>query len=289
MIYKYCGLIVKSDLNFPFFVKSDKKPNIEIVQNPNFIILKDMPAVFLCDGKIIANFGEYGFYSIKKNKIECNFRDEKFIAATICNVPMAIIALLNGLLPIHSSAIVTNESFKAVLFIAKKGTGKSTLIYNLNRYLHYDILGDDMVSANLDSGKIYINRGTSMIKLCKDTLELNQCSKLSISDEVYYNWNKYYFSPNKYNVIAERYELKNIFIIERGNNIELVDLPEILHKAYIINNIVAMPYIADVLSKEINSLCNSIKIPSLKKLIIPNTLYNISESLEDIRQIIERC
>lgn len=289
MLYRYCGLVIDSDITFPFFKETSEQPLIKIVVKKNYTFYNQMPAVFLDDGKIIVNFGEDGYYVIEKNKIVCHFIDEKIIRATICNLPIAIIALLNNLLPIHCASVITKNCNKVVLFLGKKGAGKSTLAFNLNKYMSYHIYGDDVVSANSIDDVIYINHGTSSIKLCKDILAPCHDNLINVKNEVYAGWDKYYYTPREFKNIINPLQLKDIFIIERGAELATSTVPEFLNKSYIINNIVGISYISEILSKEILLACNNLSKYRIKKLIIPEGIPNLTENLICISKIIERC
>lgn len=288
MNYEYCGMVFASDIDFPFFNKSEAKPNYYIVKGKKSQTFSNMPAVFYDGMYYVVNFGENGYYMISNNIITCNFNDFALVKATICNIPMAIIMLLNDLLPIHCSSIVSRSGNDVILLAGPKGMGKTTLAYYFNKYMHYDIFGDDVVSAlNIEHCKMMINRGTIAMKLCGDLISKDLLISPPKHLEVYDGWDKYYYFPNKYKNFQTTLPIRDLYILRRGRTLEKSRVPDFLIKPSILNNIVGISYLETLFSSKICDMINRITYRNLSTLTIPTGLDDFKNRLEQVAQIME--
>jgi hypothetical protein len=284
MNYEYCGMVFSSEIQLPFFKISVAPSMYYILKGKKIFTFSNMPFIFYDDSHYIVNFADKGYYEVSKTAIICYFNDLKFIKATICNIPMAIIMILNDLLPIHCSSVVSHTKNCVILFAGPKGTGKTTLSYYLNRYMHYDIFGDDVVSAtNVEQQKILINRGTIAMKLCENLVGSDSISKES---EVYEGWGKYYHFPKQYTNFETALPLHHLYVLKRGESTFRSVIPNFLVCPNILNNIVGISYL-EILSEKIFDLIKKIKINRVSTLIVPNGLKNLKMELPNIAKIME--
>lgn len=283
MKYKYCGIIINTNIRFPFFWASNEEPMVEIIKTDKYICYNQKPFVFNDGVYYIVNFEDKGFYKITKTKVLCCFSDEKFLKATICNIPMAIIAILNGLIPFHSSSIMTQNLENVFLFAGDKGKGKTTFALYFNSYLKYDVFGDDVVTLFSENDIIFANKGTSMLKICDDAIDIenNKCI------EVYPAWGKYYYTPKQYTKISDSVKVKSIFLIDRGKEFSLHKTQFFMKKIYLVRNIVGISYIGDILSQEIYNLIQNFNIPDMYTLVLPEGKKILEHTIDDIRLLIE--
>lgn len=279
MNYKYCGLTFSSDLEFPFFRETYEATVFSVKLDCKSSIYKNKPAVFMDEASFIVNFGPDGFYRITKDHIICNFYDTELIKATLGNIPFAIVAILNGFLPIHCSSIMRHDS-SAILFLGSKGQGKTTLAFYLNKYMGYHLLGDDVITLSVVDEKNIVFPGVTKIKLCKDIMEKEVTYMPERDyDEVYKNWNKFYYTPLAYSETPEYLELHRMFALHRSSSLELLELPGFMYSSYLIKNIVGISYIETLLAKEIVHLVHNVKKIDIATLAIPDGLEHLKTSL----------
>ncbi len=288
MIYKYCGFTIFTEHCFPFFHScSSDKIDIFIKIKKNDLRYRDSSVPFFFNNeKYILNFGEKGYYAITKNQIICYFDDLDYMNVTICNIPMAIVAILNNKIPCHCSSILLKRQIGVVLFMAEKGVGKSTTAFLANNCLDYEIFGDDMVTIERLNGNIYAYQGSSRIKVCKDLAELFNLDNKK--DDIYQGVDKCYYTPKNLCSNYDRVHLNNIFILERGSEIKIERVSPYFYKSFLCKNIVGIDIIQGVLIKEISAILNNLKISSMFKLIVPNTIEKLSEHIETIINELER-
>lgn len=100
------------------------------------------------------------------------------------------IAWLNGLLPLHSSAVTLNDKVHA--FVGDTGAGKSTLAAALSAR-GLPLFADDVLILDMNSSaQIMAIPGHKQLKLWKDAIEL---TKLSPNEPVRNNIEKYFVDP----------------------------------------------------------------------------------------------
>lgn len=96
MKYIYCGIVFKSNIEFPFFYeRNDDKFDYEIYYS-NTVDLNNLeqPILTIQGHTYFLNFKGKGYYEITSEKMICHFNDLQYMYATICNLPFAIITLL---------------------------------------------------------------------------------------------------------------------------------------------------------------------------------------------------
>lgn len=288
MIYKYCGFTISTERLFPSFHScyNDKIDLIITSTNNDFKYSKSGDIFFQDDNNYVLNFGEKGYYKITKNQIMCCFDDDNFINATICNIPMSIVSILNNKIPCHCSSVILKNQVGVILFLAEKGTGKSTLAFLANKLLDYKIFGDDMVTIEQKNGIFYANQGSSNIKVCKDLIDCFDIK--SSNEEVYQGLNKFYYSPKNNYLSDEIVQLNNIFIIERSEKFKIEKLPPMFCRTFLARNIVGIDVIQKLLIKEINASLNKLTNISLFKLFVPDSIDDLSANLQTIFEEIEK-
>lgn len=143
--YKIYGMAFETNVEINLLQKLNDKP---IGTNPRIILKNQIN--FLDDGikinklndKYILSISNTLSYTIDENEICCYTKDYQSFISTLFNIPFSIFFLLRGEFLLHASSIVYNK--KLILFCAKKGVGKSTLVNMLNNK-ELMLFGDDTI------------------------------------------------------------------------------------------------------------------------------------------------
>ena len=107
-------------------------------------------------------------------------------------------------------------------------------------------------------------------------------------DEVYKNWNKFYYTPLTYSVTPESLELHRMFALNRSSNLESLELPGFMYSSYLIKNIVGISYIETLLAKEIVHLVHCVRKINIAMLAVPDGLEHLKTSLPLLCKEIEK-
>lgn len=95
--------------------------------------------------------------------------DPQIVAHYVQAFAIPMVSALNGLIVLHASAVVRNNS--AVIFVGPSGSGKSTAAY-LASTRGYQIIADDFVVVSSKAGIPQVWGSTTNVRLRSDTLEL---------------------------------------------------------------------------------------------------------------------
>lgn len=127
----------------------------------------------------------------------------------------AAIACLNGLFPLHASAMAVNG--RVIAFSGPSGSGKSTLAAALNRR-GFALYCDDTLVLDPNPSPPVCLPGHKRLKLWPDAVELTGCDPLDLVSEHY---RKYYCTPGGCDV-TEPLPLGALVRIEQGQELALV-------------------------------------------------------------------
>ena len=285
MKYIYCGIVFKSNIEFPFFHESnDDQYDYEIYYSRlmnysnsenNTLIIQDQ-TYFLY-------FKDKGYYEIMRERMICHFDDLQYMYATICNLPFAIITLCKKMLPLHASSIVVKDK-GVVTFLGEKGIGKTTIASILDNCKLCSAYGDDMVTCVNSFSHIVVNRGSKLMKVTKQTAEYLEQSRLL--NDVYPGLNKRYYALNTGNNIEKTTALYKVFILERGQMIGCNRLPKLVGYSALVHNIMGVSLLEPFMAKEIKIAIKMIGNIDIYKLTIPDSIEKMKFNLVHILKLI---
>ena len=283
MIYRYCGITFSSNILFPFFFEdTENKPCVDLHYES---ISEDDILAFngYCNNQYILSFEKRGYYIITLNSIQCFFCDKTYLYATICNLPFAIVAILSGLIPCHASSVYFDNN--AVLLLGDKGIGKTTLACLLDQNDLGNVFCDDVSSIFKSESKLYVNRGCRLMKVHNNTgiyLDENR-----LLEEVYPGLEKRYYIP-KHNSLIMTMSIDRIILIERGVDLSIRCLPQIMHKVVLAKHVVGNSVYERFLLQKICNLINELDINKLYKMTIPDTIEKTIDKINDICSLIRQ-
>lgn len=238
------------------------------------------------DGRIIVKLYTYAEYIIDfhARKITAIAPSTTYIEATIFNIPMAVVALLKQNFPLHGSAINYNGNVMA--FCGEKGTGKSTLVYNL-------LKKNNCLDKNID----FFTDDALLIKACDlgwDAYSCGEYMKL-ITEEISVGENEVF--PVMPNTMYKSYlrqlrskdhgELKKIFFLKRsyGKVFSLTPITSRFEKILnLYNNLIGVDYysaVHELTKATIEKYSNSIHKVKMYKVELPSSIGFYNNALED--------
>jgi hypothetical protein len=127
----------------------------------------------------------------------------------------AAIASMNGLLPVHASAVAWNGAVFA--FTGPAGAGKSTLAAALGRFGLPLFCDDTMILDTSAPGRLMCLPGHKRLKLCNDALGLTGAVR---EEKVSRTFNKYYAKPSA-GVVETAMPLAELIFLESGPKAEI--------------------------------------------------------------------
>ena len=189
--YIVCGIEINTEFEFLYYniqqtLFNDINP---IRAKIEFIFKRNNSAVNISRNDIVINqegfilyYSQKGYYHIDKTGsiIVAYFYDEKDVILTFSNLPLSLIALIHGAIPLHCNSFLDAQG-NISLILGDKGTGKSTLSY----YLHkkgLQLFSDDITIVWPYVNDIIIFNGLNTVKLEKNLWpaivmsSLNSCS-----------------------------------------------------------------------------------------------------------------
>ena len=178
-LYKIFGFNIISDFKLEGLMPGDDTPEVEIIRGQVEL------AKAVEEANISLTVTQSKKFHIKvANIAEClvsngtkaiimplEGANEISIKLAILGVVMNIILLQRGFLAIHGNAVIING--KCVLITGASGSGKSTLTYAL-RQKGYPFISDDISAVFIkEDGSCWVEAGSPLQKLWKDSAELN--------------------------------------------------------------------------------------------------------------------
>lgn len=127
----------------------------------------------------------------------------------------AAIASMNGLLPIHASAVAYNEQVFA--FTGPAGAGKSTVAAALGRFGLPMFCDDTLVLDLSDPGQIMCLPGHKRLKLRPDALDLTGAAR---EEKVSRTYDKYYATPAA-GTVGTALPLAELIFLEQGPDVAI--------------------------------------------------------------------
>ena len=161
-IFRYGSLILENEIIVENIHVHAKYYKISL--NSYAVIYDNYAIIQFSDNKIITKYLDS---TLKKNYHPI------YTPYLFCTSILFEIASIQGNLIIHSSCVEMNS--KGILFLAKKGSGKSTLSLALSFYKGFGYLSDDKIIYNKIDNKLY--SVPDVVRLNKDVYE-NYFSKL---------------------------------------------------------------------------------------------------------------
>jgi len=201
-----------------------------------------LDAYYYCDkSKYIIYYENLAYISIFENKVFVNYNLEKlnnvyhsvYSPYLLCtSLLYELFAIKGHYLIIHASGIA--KKGKGVIFLAKKGSGKSTLSLSMSLTCQYDYLSDDKIIYNRDEHLIHSI--PDVIRLNKDVYhtifphDTNSNMKLSVFRDKFVinlaqlplNYSSYTI-PNIIIVPSINHDCENLFEATEASTIEILD------------------------------------------------------------------
>ncbi len=283
--YSIYGLKAISNIKIPFLneIDSESQFNIQPVIRlyiritPTYIY-NSAPFIEYCEEicKIHFKHAKY-ILNLKNNSIYSESDSLSNVFLSLFNIPYSIMLSNNGYILLHSSSCVYNN--KLVVFVGKKGAGKSTILLK-SAMQGSRFYSDDTLMIDSTVTTIYAYKAPGGFKYTKDCFE---CFKDFIhlkSEQLSFNptSNKYIVQYKKELTIEEQQNLSSVFVISRHsqNSITLTEIESMIaKKALVINNIVGIKYYSNplleklVIAPTLNYLVRNVKIFELH---LPNDL-----------------
>lgn len=227
------------------------------------------------------------YFDFVKNTIYVNNYTLNSFAETIYALPLTLILIYNGYVPLHCSAVENNGNI--FLFMADKGIGKSTLALYLSKYIN--IFTDDQLFVLGTDNKLFF-KPSNIMKLTHDSF-------MYIGGEAEYSayYNNFYNKAiiniddkiNNCRRLPQNLKIKKCFFLERykGNNFKTESITkDITAKTKLFQNISLKKYLnQEDFSKIIKSpFWDSYTEIEYSKLYIPDITdyYNNIKALLDI-------
>ncbi len=284
IFFKYAGLSFESNIYFPFFYQMTTPPvKFFYVQEENYTSpLLTNQAVFVSHGRYYINFSENGYYEVTKEGITCRFKDKQLLYATICNLPFAILSILNGILPLHSSAVSDEKS--TYIFLGEKGAGKTTLAYLLSAYGPFEVMGDDMIGISSPRpNQISAMRGSKSMKLCGSFCDLEGLSR---EDEIYPQWDKYFIDAPR-TATNDVCCIKRLYVIQRGAIVRREKIFPALTENMLYRHVVSISWLEPLMHRQIRELIRPLRGISLYSLQVPESVVGLKNRLSAITSCIK--
>lgn len=130
----------------------------------------------------------------------------------------AAIASMNGLLPIHASAVAVDGA--VVAFTGVAGAGKSTLVAALGKFGLPMFCDDTLVLDLSDSSRIMCLPGHKRLKLRPDAFGLTDAAR---KEKVSQNYDKFYADPSA-GTVATALPIGQLIFLEEGTDLEIAEI-----------------------------------------------------------------
>ena len=283
--YEYAGVHFESNMEFPFFYQAAMVSAHKLFVHIEGLSMPIQTSQFISfsNGRYFINFQDKGYYEVEKEGIICRFKDKQFVNATICNIPFAILSILNGIIPLHGSAVADERC--VYIFVGEKGAGKSTLAYLLSTYGAFEMMGDDVIGLSSDgSGEKIAMRGTRAMKLCESFCSFEGISK---QRELYKNWGKYIVDVPHVATSAGK-PVGQIYSIGRGDTIQCRHIPSALVESVLYRHVVGIPWLESLLQMPIRNLIRPVCDVPLNWLRLPAGLDVMKEKIGEVTSYLDK-
>ncbi len=186
----------------------------------------------------------------------------------------AIPALLRqrGLIPFHAAAVVHQN--KAVLICGQSGAGKSTLAASFLQN-GYTVIADDLISIEVESGKISVFSGQDGIRLTKSSTKL-----LKINKDSHQISNGKLLLSNQNSRVQNAYSVKSIFFLRcnREDHAEILEVKQGLKPMVVLNSLHRRDQIRVFKNKEseLNKCIQMARSIPIKEIIRPEGIQTSS-------------
>jgi hypothetical protein len=221
------GLSIATNINFPelFVIPPTDMPdvNVRFGKTPVHIsektdreetnIFISPTEYYLCIDNIVSYYAANGNEVIIEPLAE---GDEKSVRLYFLSNAMAAILYQRGYIPLHASAIYTNDGI--ALFMGDTGAGKSTTVATLQAK-GYRIFSDDVCVPILESDMIKAFPAYPMMKLWKDSFVKTGIDSFQEENRIRPDLEKYGKSfYESFDIQAQ--PVKQIFILEKDATLE---------------------------------------------------------------------
>lgn len=281
--YKYGNYYINSQYllsNIPEEVCTDTHTPIIKIRKYKSQICYDRSITYSDDN--IQYYFDFGKNIIYVNNYTINSFNE-----TIYFLPLTLILIYNGYVPLHCSAVENKGNI--FLFMADKGIGKSTLALYLSKYIN--IFTDDQLFVLGTDNKLFF-KPSNIMKLTHDSFMY-----IGGESEYFSCYNKFYNKAiiniddriNNYRQLPKNLKIKKCFFLERykGDNFKTESITkDITAKTKLFQNISLKKYLnQEDFSKIIKSpFWDSYTEIEYSKLYIPDITdyYSNIKTLLDI-------
>ena len=215
------GIEIITDFKFPYYVDYSNKINTPTVKaSLNLYYNKIGVSKDLRQDKIIISddgysiwFYEKGYYWIDKSgtTVYANFYDKDDILLTFSNLPLSLISLIYGAIPLHCNSIL-NSNGEVCLLLGEKGIGKSTLSYYLYKK-GVTVFSDDVTIVWPHNNGISLYNGLNTLKMVPN-IKNDYCEEAHLIKE-------YKYFINLCSDYVECSKIKKIYILTHGNRLNL--------------------------------------------------------------------
>ncbi|MBA4848793.1 serine kinase [Emticicia sp. BO119] len=293
------GLSIATDISFPelFVIPFTAAPDVSVSigKVPAHLLekTKDHPLnIFISPTEYLLPLGTIAhYYAANGNEVIIEplpDADEKSIRLFFLSNAMAAILYQRRLVPMHASAIYTNDGI--VLFMGDSGVGKSTTVATLQAKGHR-IFSDDICVPVQEDGILKAFAAYPMMKLWKDTFEKVDLGNYNEENRIRPELEKYHKS------FAESFDIQSqpikcIFIIEKDSslNTDLVRFVSIqgieafkhlqyyAYRLFYIEEMGLKKLYFELLSK----LSGQIPVVLVSRPADNTTFYNLTDTIESL-------
>lgn len=193
--YIVCGIEINTEFEFLYYnIQETRFHDINPIRTKiEFVFKRNNLAINISRNDIVINqegfflyYSQKGYYHIDKTGsiIVAYFHDEKDVLLTFSNLPLSLIALIHGAIPLHCNSILDTQGNVSII-LGDKGTGKSTLSYYLQKK-GLQLFSDDITIVWPYADDIIIFNGFNIVKIEKELRTKIEEKCLLISDYKYF-------------------------------------------------------------------------------------------------------
>lgn len=175
-MYRYivCGIEINTDFVFPYYnTQRISFNNVNSIKAKiDFLFQKNTSVLNLSRNDVVINqdgfllfYSQKGYYyvDVTGSKVIAYFSNENDVLLTFSNLPLSLIALIHGAIPLHCNSLLDTQG-NVSLILGDKGVGKSTLSYFLHKK-GLKLFSDDVTIVWPEFEKIIIFNGFNTIKM----------------------------------------------------------------------------------------------------------------------------
>lgn len=228
------GLSIATEIDFPelFVIEPTETPDVNVCYGKVPPHLTERPEeqqkeVFINATEFFLPISDIAhYYAANGNEVIIEplpEADEKSVRLFFLSNAMAAILYQRDFIPLHASAIFSNDG--VALFLGDSGVGKSTTVATLQTRGHR-IFSDDICVPIKVGNEIKTFAAYPMMKLWKDTFAMANLGKYEEEDRIRPEFDKYgkFFNES---FETDAHAIKRIFILEKDDTIKELQSKEL--------------------------------------------------------------